>query len=126
MTGIVIVCHSGKLAEGVKDIIHMMAPEVPVALAGGHVDDSYGVSVSRVRAAFKEMRIVDNALVFVDLGSAVTVVEDVLGEFPIGKFHIMDCPLVEGAVGAAVVAAGDAPLKDVIRIARETRNAFKF
>ncbi|MDO4977460.1 MAG: dihydroxyacetone kinase [Eubacteriales bacterium] len=126
MTGIVIVCHSEKLAEGVKDIIQMMASEVPVALAGGHVDGTYGVCVSKVRSAFKEMRIVDNALIFVDLGSALTVVEDVLGEFPAGKFEIMDCPLVEGAVGAAVVASGGAPLKDVIRIARETRNAFKF
>lgn len=126
MIGIIVVSHSVKLAEGVKDIICMMAPEVRVSIAGGHEDGSYGICRSLIRAAMREMRDVDHVLVFMDLGSSAIAVEDISGEFPRGKFEMMNCPLVEGAVNAAVMIAGDAPLKDVVRAAMESRNAFKF
>lgn len=125
MVGIVIVTHSEKLAAGVADIIKMMAPEVHVEIAGGHEDGSYGICKTMIRKAMHEIK-EENGLIFMDLGSSVSAVEDLLGEFPKGKFILMDCPLVEGAVAAAVVSAGNASLQDVIRVARESRNAFKF
>ena len=126
MTGIIIVSHSEKLAEGVKDIINMMAEDVKVSLAGGHEDGSYGVCGPKIRAAMRQMREMDDVLIFMDLGSAYTMVEDILDEFPKGKFQVMDCPMVEGSVNAAVLISGGAPLQDVIRAARQARNAFKF
>ncbi len=126
MIGIVIVSHSLKLAEGVVDLINMMAPEVHVSVAGGKEDGSYGVTAPRIRQALREMKSEDNALIFMDLGSSVSMVENILDEFPRGKFHLMDCPLVEGSIGAAVVIAANASFQDVIRIAKESRNAFKF
>ncbi len=126
MTGIVIISHSHKLAEGVVDLIKMMAPEVHVSAAGGKEDGSYGVTAPGVRQALREMKSEDKALIFLDLGSSASIVEGILGEFPQGKFHLMDCPLVEGSVSAAVVIAADAPFQDILRIAKESRNAFKF
>ena len=126
MIGIIIVSHSAKLAAGVKDIICMMAPEVLVSVAGGHEDGSYGICRPLIRSAMRDMRKADHVLVFMDLGSASTAVEDISGEFPLGKFEMMNCPMVEGAVNAAVMIAGGAPLKDVLRAAMESRNAFKF
>lgn len=125
MVGIVIVSHSEKLADGVADIIRMMAPEVNITTAGGHEDGSYGISKTKIRKAMRAIE-EEYGLIFLDLGSSVEVVSDLVDEFPKGKFIVMDCPIVEGAISAAVVAAGDAPLQDVLRISRESRNAFKF
>ena len=39
MVGIVIVSHSNKVAEGVKELALQMAKEVPIAAAGGTSED---------------------------------------------------------------------------------------
>ena len=55
MVGFVIVSHSGKLAEGVVDLAKMMAPDVPMAAAGGLEDGSFGTSFERILEAVNEV-----------------------------------------------------------------------
>lgn len=42
------------------------------------------------------------------------------------KVKMVDCPVVEGAVAAAVVAAGGAPMEDVIQVAEAAKTTAKF
>ena len=51
MVGIVIVSHSEKLAAGVVEIARMMAPNAPLAAAGGLEDGELGTSYARISAA---------------------------------------------------------------------------
>lgn len=42
------------------------------------------------------------------------------------NIKMVDCPIVEGAIAAAVVAAGNAPLSDVIQVAEAAKTTTKF
>ena len=69
MVGIVIVSHSQKLAEGVKELAEMMAREVQIAVAGGLEDGMCGVSYERINDAVEEVCGRDGAVIFGDMGS---------------------------------------------------------
>lgn len=109
MIGIVIVSHSHRLAEGVKDLAEQMAQgRVTIAAAGGLDDDVIGTSFERVAAAIEMAYQPDGVLVLMDLGSAVMTTEmvrDMLPENQQGHVRLTNAPLVEGAIAAAVASA---------------------
>ena len=107
MTGIVIVSHCQKLAEGVVELARTVAPGVPMAAAGGLEDGSIGTSYEKIKKAVDEVCTEEGALVLVDMGSSVMTAEMVLEEKAMeGKnVELADCPLVEGAVVAAINSA---------------------
>ena len=50
--GLVLVSHSGKLVEGLRDMVLQVAgDEVPVAIAGGTEDGRLGTSAPQIAAA---------------------------------------------------------------------------
>lgn len=102
MVGIVIVSHSQKLAEGVVEVSRMMAEDVPIADAGGLEDGSFGTSYDKIKAAIDAVYSPDGVVVLADMGSAVMTVEIVLEDMKSENIKILNCPLVEGAVLAAV------------------------
>ncbi len=104
MVGIVIVSHSQKLAEGVVELAQMMATEVDIAAAGG-LEGGLGTSYARIQHAVEEVNGADGAIVLVDMGSAVMTAELVLEKMHDDHLLLVDAPLVEGAVLAAVAAA---------------------
>lgn len=106
MVGIVIVSHSAPLAESVIGLAAMMAPDAPMAAAGGLEDGSFGTSFEKITAAIESVYSEDGVLVLMDLGSAVMTTEMVLEMMPEKKAEMVDCPLVEGAVVAAIDAQG--------------------
>ena len=111
MVGIVIVSHSHRLAQGVKELAEQVAGgKVTIATAGGLDDATLGTSAERVQRAISEAYGDDGVVVLVDLGSAVMTAE---------------VALVEGAVGAAVQAAAGAPLSEVDRAARRAVELMK-
>ncbi len=126
MTGVVIVSHCQKLAEGVAELAQAVAPNVPLAAAGGLEDGSLGTSYDKIKAAAESVCGEDGALVLMDMGSSVMTAEMVLEELKAqGKsIEMADCPLVEGAVAAAIgSAAGETmeQLKRQVEKAWETR-----
>ena len=126
MVGIVLVSHSKALAEGVLDLVRMMAEEVKCVAAGGLKDGSHGTSFDRIRAAVEEADSGDGALLIMDMGSAVMTTEMVLDDLPEGKKALLaDCPIVEGAVAASVCAEGGASLEEVKAEAESAWNARK-
>lgn len=125
MVGFVIVSHSGKLAEGVVDLAKMMAPDVPMAAAGGLEDGSFGTSFERILEAVNEVYSEDGVILLMDLGSAVMTAEMVLESLEGQKLAMADCPLVEGSVVAAVNAAGGMSFDDILKELEKVRDMKK-
>jgi phosphoenolpyruvate-protein phosphotransferase/dihydroxyacetone kinase phosphotransfer subunit len=123
MVGIVIVSHSAKLAEGVRELAAEMAgPDVRIELAGGlAVEGALGTDAVRVMEAIGRADSGDGVLVLMDLGSAVLSAETALDFLePEQRESVLLCeaPLVEGAVAAAVAAKLGEPLAAVAQEAR--------
>jgi phosphocarrier protein FPr len=117
MIGIVIVSHSHRLAEGVKELADQMAQgRIPIAAAGGLDDSTIGTSFERVAAAVDAAYQPEGVLVLMDLGSAVMTTEmvrDMLPQAQQPHVRLTNAPLVEGAIAAAVAAALGDPLDKV-------------
>jgi phosphocarrier protein FPr len=126
MIGIVIVSHSAKLAEGVKELADQMVQgQVPLAAAGG-IDDPnnpIGTDATKVHAAIESVYSTDGVLVLMDLGSALLSAETALVEFlsPEQQAHVylVAAPLVEGTLAAVVQAAAGGDIQQVRREAME-------
>ncbi|WP_084388144.1 dihydroxyacetone kinase phosphoryl donor subunit DhaM [Kushneria phosphatilytica] len=126
MIGIVIVSHSRRLAEGLKELAEAMSQvQVPIAAAGGVDDPEHplGTDGMRVLEAIREVLSDEGALVFADIGSARLSAEmaiELLEADEQAKVHFCEAPLVEGVLAAAVqIAAGS----DSITVMREARQA---
>ncbi|MCI8741847.1 MAG: PTS-dependent dihydroxyacetone kinase phosphotransferase subunit DhaM [Lachnospiraceae bacterium] len=113
MVGIVIVSHSTHLAESVIEMAAVMAQDTPMAAAGGLEDGSFGTSFEKITAAIDSVYSEDGVLVLMDLGSAVMTTEMVLEMMPDRRVEMVDCPLVEGAIVAAIQAAGGADFEGI-------------
>jgi len=124
LVGIVIVSHSQKLAEGVVELAQMMATEVDIAAAGG-LEGGLGTSYARIQHAVEEVNGADGAIVLVDMGSAVMTAELVLEKMHDDHLLLVDAPLVEGAVLAAVAAAQGKNVQEVAKAAESARQMCK-
>lgn len=125
MIGIVIVSHSQKLAEGVVEISKMMA-NAPLAAAGGLEDGSLGTSYEKICAAIESVYSSDGVIILMDMGSAVMTTEMVLEDLDKSNVKMLDCPLVEGAVLAAVESAGGKSLAEISERVEKVRTSKKF
>jgi phosphoenolpyruvate---glycerone phosphotransferase subunit DhaM len=127
VVGIVLVSHSSELAAGVADLAGQVAgPLVRIEHAGGTADGSLGTDEERVRAAIASADRGAGVIVLGDLGSAILTIRHVLEDSPEESARLVDAPLVEGAVAAAVMASTGSPLDVVARAAEEARGAHKF
>jgi dihydroxyacetone kinase phosphotransfer subunit len=126
LVGIVIVSHSEKLAAGVVEIAKMMAPDAPLAAAGGLEDGGLGTSYSKISEAVDKVYSEDGVAVLMDMGSAVMTTEIVIEDKDDSKVMMLDCPLVEGAVLAAVESVGGITLDELVVKIKESYNVRKF
>ncbi len=122
MVGIVIVAHSAKLAEGVKDLAEQMGQgRVAIAAAGGLDDTTIGTNMERIFEAIEAVYQPGGVLVLMDLGSAVMSTELAIEMLPPeqqGKVMLSEAPLVEGAIAATVEASIGKSLAEVDAAAR--------
>jgi PTS hybrid protein len=127
VVGIVVVSHSSDLAEGLAALAAQMAgPDVRIEPAGGLPDGGLGTDEDRVRAAIKAADQGAGVVILGDLGSAILTVRHVLERHNgNGSVRLVDAPIVEGAVAAAVTASANMPLDDVARSAEDARGAGK-
>jgi phosphoenolpyruvate---glycerone phosphotransferase subunit DhaM len=126
MVGIVVVSHSASLARGVAELAGQMAgPDLAIEIAGGGPEGSLGSDEGLVRDAIRRADSGDGVIVLGDLGSAILTVRHVLEQQENGHVRLVDAPLVEGAVAAAVVASMGSGLADVAQAAEEARGASK-
>jgi PTS hybrid protein len=115
---LVVVSHSGKIAQGAVELAAQMAPDVLILPAGGTDDGRIGTSLEKVLAALEQAAGggdgSDGVVVLTDLGSAVMTAESAL-EFAADPASVLlaDAPLVEGLVAAAVAAQAGADARAV-------------
>ncbi len=122
MVGIVVVSHSQRLAEGVVELAHMMAPNAPIAAAGGLDDGSTGTSFEKVIRAIEEVSSPDGVVILMDLGSSVMTAEMAVEMLSGCEMRLLDAPLVEGAVIAAMESRFGASLEAIAEKVQETRS----
>jgi phosphoenolpyruvate---glycerone phosphotransferase subunit DhaM len=127
VVGIVVVSHSRDIAAGTARLAAQMAgPEVPIETAGGTADGGLGTDAARVTAALAAADRGDGVVVLGDLGSAILTVRAILEDAEAnGGVRLLDAPLVEGAVAAAVTASAGLGIDDVARAAEEARAVSK-
>src|SRR5262249_23592302 len=126
MVGLVLVSHSAELAAGLASLVRQIAgPDVPIEPAGGGPDGVLGTDGALVRAAITQANRGDGVVVLGDLGSAILTARDALDDLDLPDARLVDAPLVEGAVAAAVVAAGGGTLQEVASAAEDAWHARK-
>ncbi|MFD9814625.1 PTS-dependent dihydroxyacetone kinase phosphotransferase subunit DhaM [Streptomyces sp. NPDC059080] len=122
--GIVLVSHSGTVAESVAALATGLAgagADAPVAPAGGTPDGGLGTSAELIAEAARSVDGGAGVALLVDLGSAVLTVKAMLAEgdeLPDGA-RLVDAPFLEGAVAAVVTASTGAGLAAVAAAAGE-------
>jgi len=123
MVGLVLVSHSPQIAEGTAELVRQMAGEVEISAVGGDADGTFGTDPERIREAIENLD-AEEALVFMDLGSAVLAAETVLEMLSSEKrekVRLVDAPFVEGAFAAGVIASTGADLEECLEAAMEAR-----
>ena len=126
MVGIVVVSHSSELARGLAQLAGQMAsPGVRIEHAVGTADGALGTDEGRVRDAISRADQGAGVVILGDLGSAILTIRPILESRTNGQVKLIDAPIVEGAVAAAVTASAGCPLDDVVHAAEEARDAHK-
>ncbi|MFD8751257.1 dihydroxyacetone kinase phosphoryl donor subunit DhaM [Kitasatospora sp. NPDC059577] len=120
--GIVLVSHSARLAEGLRELLGELAPDgVRVVVAGGTEDGGLGTSYELIAGAIARADGGAGVVVLPDLGSSVLTAVTVLEDEPRPGVRLADAPFVEGAVAAAVTASTGAGLAEVVAAAEDAR-----
>lgn len=127
--GILLVSHSPRLAEGLRELIEQVTQDsVPIGVAaGGEAADVLGTSAVAIAEAAAALGAADGVVVLMDLGSAVLSAEMALDLMPTLRQNIRlaDAPFVEGAVAAAVEASLGSELAVVLAAAEAARGQSK-
>lgn len=124
--GLVFVSHSVKIAEGLVELAGQMAPHTVLVAAGGTDEGGIGTSFTLVLGGIERADAGAGVAVLCDLGSAILTAEtalDFLDEDLRARVRIVDAPIVEGGVAAAVAAEVGDSLDDVVRAARSAAPA---
>lgn len=125
MVGLVLVSHSRKLAESVRDLVlQMTAPGFPIAVAGGVGDnfDELGTDAVHIADVLQNLSCPEGVLILMDLGSAVLSAQtalELLDSSDKNPIRLCPAPLVEGAIAAAVSSQAGGSLADVAREAEQ-------
>jgi len=119
MVALVLVGHSPELLRGLRAMLAQAAPAVIVSVAGGTDTGALGTSASKILAAVRGAlaEAPEGAVVLLDLGSAALALEMALEDLVPAlreRVRVSRGALVEGAVRAAVEAAGGGPLAAVL------------
>jgi phosphoenolpyruvate---glycerone phosphotransferase subunit DhaM len=126
--GLVLVSHSVRLAEGLRELVEQVAQgRVPLAVAAGAAEDSLGTNAVAIGEAMEALA-GGGVVVLLDLGSAVLSAETALeGLAPEvrDRVRMADAPFVEGAVAAAVEASLGSDLEGVLAAAESARGQGK-
>ena len=129
MIGFILVSHSDKLAEGIKEIAEQInGSEVNIKAVGGVGDGRIGTNPIRIYEALEEMENLDNILIFGDLGSSIMSAQmaiEMSSDEVRKRAILVDAPLVEGSVAAVVQSSITENLDEIISAAMEAKTISK-
>ena len=130
MLGLLIVSHSEDAARGIAQIASGMAGgNVAIEGVGGNDEGRLGVSLTKIQDALSSLLSkTEGILVIPDLGSSVLSSRGAIDMLPpedAAKTLIVDAPILEGAMLAAVEASCGSSMEQVREAAQEARNLKK-
>lgn len=126
MVGLVVVSHIEKLAEGVVELVRLMAANAPIAAAGGLEDGTPGTSFGKIASAVERVNSGSGVAILMDMGSAVMTAEMVLESMGKRKVRLMDCPVAEGAVVVAMECIAGSSIDEIEAVASDWSAYKKF
>ena len=103
MINILIASHSKKLAEGLREILIQMAPNVNILVSGGDKDGNIGSNFNEINQIINEYS-TDGLVIFFDLGSSMMNCQmaiDMLDDEKKSKVYLAGTPSVQIAVEAS-------------------------
>ncbi|KRG08013.1 PTS mannose transporter subunit IID [Lederbergia galactosidilytica] len=124
--GVVLISHSSKIAEGVKELIRQVVKDVPIETAGGTEENEIGTSINKIQAAINKADQGKGVLLFYDLGSAKMNAEMAIEMSGLEnvRLRLIEAPIVEGAYVAAVEAGEAGMGKDLDDVAKRVKESF--
>jgi len=130
MISIVIVSHSKKLAEGLKEILDQIVKNIKIVAVGGVVDNNeiLGSNPNRVKDVLLSLSYEDAIFVICDFGSTVLSIKYAMKMLPEDlkkKIYLVDAPLVEGAYVIAVEASSGSSVDEILKAAKNSYNFHK-
>ena len=86
----------------------------PIAAAGGLEDGTSGTSFGKIASAVERVNFGSGVAILMDMGSAVMTAEMVLESVNDPQIRLIDCPIAEGAVVAAMESVAGNSLDDIV------------
>lgn len=121
MINILIASHSKKLAEGLREILIQMAPNVNILVSGGDKDGNIGSNFDEINQIINEYS-TDGLVIFFDLGSSMMNCQmaiDMLDDEKKSKVYLAGTPIVETSVQIAVEASAGQSLDEIVKYLNE-------
>ena len=129
MAAIILVSHSYKITEGLKEMIEEMTSHtesIEIISAGGTDDQRLGTDAVKISEYIRQCAHHDNIYLFADLGSAVFSIEAAIelieDEELANKCTYVPGPIVEGAFVASVQCMVDPSKAAILREAEKIRS----
>lgn len=122
MINILIASHSKKLAEGLREILIQMAPNVNILVSGGDKDGNIGSNFDEINEIINEYATNDGLVIFFDLGSSMMNCQmaiDMLDDEKKSKVYLAGTPIVETSVQIAVEASAGQSLEKIVKYLNE-------
>ncbi|WP_040210376.1 dihydroxyacetone kinase phosphoryl donor subunit DhaM [Clostridium polynesiense] len=116
MMSLVLLSHSRLIVQGLKALIEEMAPEVDIFVVGGTPEGGIGSDYEETQRVINEAYRSEGVVVLFDLGSTFMTAEMIIEEMEEEKkqnIKIMDAPLVEGGLTAAIAISGGGGIEEV-------------
>lgn len=121
MVSIVLVSHSRKITDGLKEMIEEMVDstgDVEIHSTGGTDDGRLGTDAVAIYNIIEQSKKHKNILIFADIGSAIlsteTAIDLIEDEELKSKVTLVDAPLVEGAFVASIQAMVDDDVEGIL------------
>ena len=121
MINILIASHSKKLAEGLREILIQMAPNVNILVSGGDKDGNIGSNFDEINQIINEYS-TDGLVIFFDLGSSMMNCQmaiDMLDDEKKSKVYLAGTPIVETSVHIAVESSAGQSLDEIVKYLNE-------
>ncbi len=122
MINLLIASHSKKLAEGLREILIQMAPNVNILVSGGDKDGNIGSNFDEINQIINEYATNDGLVIFFDLGSSMMNCQmaiDMLDDEKKSKVYLAGTPIVETSVQIAVEASAGQSLDEIVKYLNE-------
>lgn len=122
MINLLIASHSKKLAEGLREILIQMAPNVNILVSGGDKDGNIGSNFDEINQIINEYATNDGLVIFFDLGSSMMNCQmaiDMLDDEKKSKVYLAGTPIVETSVQVAVEASAGQSLDEIVKYLNE-------